>query len=171
MLSKIVQMGQTPTRQVGILKCPDGYDTKKFQKICNLFDKVDKDSNLGVSSDEIEDIAAHHVKNCISRMQNRIKSKNLEFQVSKTQIVIDKKNEIDSINEKYNARTQKEERIYNADLKNIETKVEWYQSLDKNDQAEAFMKAIMPSDGKHIDFWSFFDYMKTRVGDIKNIEE
>ena len=164
-------MGQTHTRKVGILKCPNGYNTKKFNKICNLFDKLDKDSNLGVSSDEIEDIAAHHTKNCIIRMQSRLKYKNLEFKVSKTQIVIDKKNETDSINEKFNARTQKEERIHHAELKNIETKVEWYQSLDKDGQAEAFIKAVMPSGGKHIDFWAFFDYMKTRVGDIKNIEE
>lgn len=165
-------MGQTQTRKVGIANaCPDGYDSEKFKKICHLFDKLDKDSNLGVSSDEIEDIAAHHVENCISRMQSRIKSKTLEFQVSKTQIVIDKKNEIDSINEKYKNRTQKEERIHNVNIKNIETKVNWYQSLDKNDQAEAFIKAVMPSGGKDIDFWAFFDYMKTRVSDIKNIKE
>ena len=104
-------------------------------------------------------------------MQSRLKYKNLEFKVSKTQIVIDKKNETDSINEKFNARTQKEERIHHAELKNIETKVEWYQSLDKDGQAEAFINAVMPSGGKHIDFWAFFDYMKTRVSDIKNIEE
>ena len=50
-------MGQTQTRKVGIANArPDGYDSEKFKKICNLFDKLDKDSNLGVSSDEIEDI-------------------------------------------------------------------------------------------------------------------
>jgi hypothetical protein len=165
-------MGQTQTRKVGIANaCPDGYDSEKFKKICNLFDKLDKDSNLGVSSDEIENIAARHVENCISRMQSRIKSKILEFQVSKTQIVIDRNNEMELINEKYNARTQQEERIQKVDIENIETKIKWYQSLDNNGQADAFIKSVMPSGGKHIDFSAFFDYMKTRVGDIKNIKE
>ena len=36
-----------------VLKCPKGYDPEKFKKICKLFDKLDADSNMGVSSDEL----------------------------------------------------------------------------------------------------------------------
>tara|TARA_B110000211_G_C13669926_1_gene374079 strand:+ start:223 stop:528 length:306 start_codon:yes stop_codon:yes gene_type:complete len=43
-----------------ILTCPKDFDKQKFKKIC--IDKLDKDSNFGVTSDEIEDIAALHVR-------------------------------------------------------------------------------------------------------------
>ena len=29
---------------------------------------------------------------------------------------------------------------------------------------------VVSEDGKHIDFWKFFDYMRNRTADIKNIE-
>ena len=45
------------------------------------------------------------------------------------------------------------------------------QTLDNmcnNDKCQTFLN-IVSSDGKHIEFWKFFDYMKNRTNDIKNI--
>ena len=55
-----------------VLKCPKGYDKEKFKQICTLFDKLDQDSIMGVSSDEMTQITALHVKNCQKRLQERI---------------------------------------------------------------------------------------------------
>ena len=33
------------------------------------------------------------------------------------------------------------------------------------------MKALMARDQTHIDFWTFFEYMKHRSADIANIEQ
>lgn len=162
-------MGQTHTRKVAILKCPDGYEPEKFQQICTLFAKLDKDSNLGVSSDEIEGIAAHHVQNCILTMQSRTVSKKQEHESAMKQIDIDEKNEIKRVNEGHEYLRNKEERALAQSLAKIETKIAWYQALDKNGQADAFIKAIIPKGGEHINFWSFFEYMK--MCDIANFRQ
>jgi len=48
---------------------------------------ANKDSNLGVSSDEIVDIAALHVENCIKRTEGQLRAKGKAFEVAKTQIL------------------------------------------------------------------------------------
>ena len=66
-----------------VLKCPKGYDPQKFKEICVLFDKLDKDSNMGVSSDELTSIADLHVKNCKFLLEKRLRAERaaLERQV------------------------------------------------------------------------------------------
>ena len=159
------------TSKVGILKCPPGFDAKKFKKITQLFDKLDKDSNFGVSSDEIEDIARLHVENAIKRMTNTIESKARSLKVNKNAIMIDEVAAIAKIKQESEAKRQNEQRIYDAAIKRIENKIEWYESLDESGKADAFMKAVSPGGGEHLDFWTFFEYMKTRTDDIKNIED
>ena len=163
-------MGSQPSK-VPILKCPPGFDAKKFKKITQLFDKLDKDSNFGVSSDEIEDIANLHVKNAIQRMANTIESKARSLKVNKNAIMIDEVAAIAKIKQESEAKRQNEQRIYDAAIKRIENKIEWYESLDESGKADAFMKAVSPGGGEHLDFWTFFEYMKTKTDDIKNIED
>ena len=66
-------MGSGQSRKAPhVLECPKGYDKVEFQKKCTLFDKLDRDSNLGVSSDELTNIAELHVKNCQTQLQKRL---------------------------------------------------------------------------------------------------
>ena len=158
------------TSKVEVLKCPDGYDKKKFKKICVIFDKLDKDSNLGVSSDEIEDIAAHHVANCIVRMENQIVAKKKSLAVAKTQITLDERNAIAKVKHDLEMRRQQEILVHNAAIQSLENRKTAYEGFDKDGKANAFIKAVSgPSD--MITFWSFFEYMKTRTDDIKNIKD
>ena len=161
-------MGGHPSK-VEVLKCPDGYDKQKFQKICILFDKLDKDSNLGVSSDEIEEIAAHHVANCIRRMEGQIAAKVDAFKICQTQITLDENNAIDKVKQEFEIRRQQEKLIYDIAVRTLENRKVTYQGLDKNGQANAFIKAVT-GPGQMITFWSFFEYMKTRTDDIQNIK-
>jgi hypothetical protein len=163
-------MGSQPSK-VPILKCPPGFDAQKFKKITQLFDKLDKDSNFGVSSDEIEDIANLHVKNAIKRMTNTFESKALSLKVANNAILIDETSAIAKIKQESDARRQNEQRIHDADVRRIENKIAWYESLDESGKADAFMKAVSPGGGEHLDFWTFFEYMKTKTDDIKNIED
>ncbi len=158
------------TSKVEILKCPDGYDKKKFKKICTLFDKLDKDSNLGVSSAEIEDIAAHHVDNCILRMEGQITAKGKAVRVAQTQITLDERNAIAKVKHDFEMRRQQEILVHNAAVQSLENRKTVYEGLDKDGKANAFIKAVSgPSD--MITFWSFFEYMKTRTDDIQNIKD
>ena len=162
-------MGGHPSK-VEVLKCPDGYDKQKFQKICILFDKLDKDSNLGVSSDEIEDIAAHHVANCIRRMEGQIVAKVKAFKVGQTQITLDENNAIAKVKQEFEMRRQQEKLICDIAVRTLENRKTAYQELDQDGKANAFIKAVS-GPGEMITFWSFFEYMKTRTDDIQNIKD
>lgn len=163
-------MGSKPSSHVPILECPKDYDKTKFKKICSLFDKLDKDSNLGVSSDEIENIAELHVENCIKHTEGQMQAKAKAFEVAKMQILLDEKSEQAKLKQKFQMKRDHEKLVCNVALQSLEQRIEIYKSLDKQGKAEAFMKAVMPKGGEHMDFWSFFEYMKTRTEDIQNIE-
>jgi hypothetical protein len=158
------------TSKVEVLKCPDGYDKRKFKKICTLFDKLDKDSNLGVSSDEIEDIATHHVANCILRTEGQIAAKGKALEVAKTQITLDERNAIAKVKQGFEMRRQQEMLVHTAAVESLENRKTAYEGLDKDGKANTFIKAVS-GPGDMITFWSFFEYMKTRTGDMKNIKE
>ena len=161
-------MGSSPSK-VPILQCPKGFDPEKFKKITRLFDKLDKDSNLGVSSDEIEDIARLHVKNSIARLKGMVTAKGRCLTVNNNAIQIDEMSAIAKIRQESEAKRQNEQRIHDAAVKRLQNKISWYESLDESGKADAFMKAVSPEGGEHMDFWSFFEYMKTRTDDIQNI--
>lgn len=162
-------MGSTPSK-VPVLKCPDNYDKQKFKKICTLFDKLDKDSNLGVSSDEIEQIAELHVSNCIDRMEGQMIAKQKAFEVTNTQIALDENNAKQKLQQQFDMRRQQEKLAHSVAIRSLEQRVDAYKQLDKDGKANAFMKAVMPKGEEHMDFWSFFEYMKTRTEDIDNIK-
>lgn len=157
--------------KVPVLECPKDFDQEKFRKICCLFDKLDKDSNLGVSSDELTKIATLHVKNCQMQLNKRLRAEQtaLESKLKdiETQCVEDiKQIRLDAAHAKQTAREQ------SLHLQaNIQAKIEKYGQLDEDARENVFMKVLMPRDETHIDFWTFFEYMKTRTADIDNIEE
>ena len=153
-----------------VLKCPKGYDAEKFKKICKLFDKLDADSNMGVSSDELTSIADLHVKNCIMLLGRRLEAE--EQSVGRTVKEIDAKCQEDIDRIKYEAEAEKARAVRQSkSIKSaITQKVDMYKSLDEDARENVFMKVLMPKDSEHIDFWTFFEYMKTRTDDIDNIE-
>ena len=153
-----------------MLKCPKGYDAEKFKKICKLFDKLDADSNMGVSSDELTSIANLHVRNCIMLLGRRLEAE--EQSVGRTVKEIDAKCQEDISRIKYEAEAEKARAIRQSkSIKSaITQKIDMYKSLDEDARENVFMKVLMPKDSEHIDFWTFFEYMKTRTDDIDNIE-
>ena len=152
-----------------VLKCPKGYDPEKFKKICKLFDKLDADSNMGVSSDELTSIANLHVKNCIMLLNRRLDAE--DACVNRTVQEIDAKCQEDINRIKYEAEVAKQGALRQS--KSIKAaitqKIDMYSSLDEDARENVFMKVLMPKDSEHIDFWTFFEYMKTRTEDIDNI--
>ena len=153
-----------------VLKCPKGYDPEKFKKICKLFDKLDADSNMGVSSDELTSIANLHVKNCIMLLNRRLEAEDQSIQRALTGIDAKCQEDINRI--KYEADVAKQSALRQSkSIKMaIQQKVDMYEALDEDARENVFMKVLMPKDSEHIDFWTFFEYMKTRTEDIDNIE-
>jgi hypothetical protein len=152
-----------------VLKCPKGYDPKKFKKICKLFDKLDADSNMGVSSDELTSIANLHVKNCITLLNRRLHAE--DQSVGRRVQEIDTKYQEDIERIKYESEVAKQGVLRQSkSIKSaIKQKIDMYEGLDEDARENVFMKVLMRRDSDNIDFWSFFEYMKTRTEDIDNI--
>ena len=162
-------MGSQPSK-VPILKCPKDFDPKKFKKITTLFDKLDQDSNLGVSSDEVENIAALHVENSIIKMRACVEAKNKSLKVALAANNIDKVAAEQKLKQEFALKDEHEKLVHTAAIQKLNQRIEWYESLDKDGKADAFMRVVSGKDSEHLDFWSFFEYMKTRTDDINNIE-
>lgn len=158
-------------KQHPILQCPKGYDSQKFRKICTLFDKLDADSNFGVSSDELTDIARLHVENCHARLQKRLKSEESAKQRRLQEIDDEAEQKIAGIRFATDMDKQATNQEYEVKKKQIQSQIDWYASLDEDGKESAFMKVLTPKGQDHVDFWTFFEYMKTRTGDIINIED
>ncbi len=163
-------MGSWPSKnRVDVLTCPEGYSKENFQKICALFDKLDQDSNLGVSSHELSDIVELHIKNCLIRLRARIAGAQQ-----------DKEREVQQLDEAFNdkvsiMRTELEaakntlNHRQSTESKRIEKQIAYYSGLDETGKCTAFMKVVSGSSEDVIDFESFFEYMKHRTDDISNI--
>tara|TARA_B100001057_G_C22740990_1_gene907737 strand:+ start:741 stop:1091 length:351 start_codon:yes stop_codon:yes gene_type:complete len=58
--------------------------------------------------------------------------------------------------------------LLKQDISEINKKIEYYSCMTQKQKSELFIQKVSNSDHK-IEFWKFYEYMKTRVGDIKNI--
>ena len=150
-----------------ILKCPKGYDKEKFKQICALFDKLDQDSNMGVSSDEMTQIAALHVKNCQTRLQARVQAMTHNKVRSLEDLAHQHLHELKALQLKHQGEIQELSNRFDHDIQQTQRTLDTYASLDDAGKSDTFMRVV--GKGTHIDFWTFFEYMKTRTGDIKNI--
>lgn len=150
-----------------ILKCPNGYDKEKFKQICSLFDKLDQDSNMGVSSGEMTQIAALHVKNCQTRLQARVHAMTHNKTRALEDLARQHLHEQNTLKSEQEAEMQGVAAQCDHEIKHVQHTLDTYASLDDAGKSDTFMRVV--GKGSHIDFWTFFEYMKTRTDDIKNI--
>ena len=122
-----------------VLKCPKGYDAEKFKKICKLFDKLDADSNMGVSSDELTS-SRLACENCIMLLGRRLEAE--EQSVGRTVKEIDAKCQEDIDRIKYEAEAEKARAVRQSkSFKSaITQKVDMYKSLDEDARENVLMK-------------------------------
>lgn len=166
-----LKMGSSNSKRakVDILKCPDNYDPKKFKIICQLFDRLDKDSNMGVGREEIKDVANLHVKNRIQTIQKQKihRQKKKIFQIQ--QIEDQGKHKISILQASIATEKAALEQNFKDQQEASDKEISWLESLDETGQTEEFLKVLKTKDGENIDFWTFFDYLKNKTQDIKNI--
>lgn len=139
-------MGGASSKKIAPLACPDAYDKTKFAQITRLFDRLDRDGDFGVAKQELADIARLHVENRVRLVGEKKEAANTAYQITMKRVGVDR----------------------DAELKRLDEEVSRLQDLNSSGQCDEFMNALK-IDGDKIDFWTFFDYMKTRTGDIKNI--
>ena len=165
-------MGTAASSQKHRRVCPNDYDPEKFKMILSLYDKLDSDGDNVINISELKGIAELHIKNNITRnkaelqQNNNYKNKNIELleaecEKKKVRILAEIEAELESKRREINNHFEDKQ-------KKIEKNIRVYETMDCGAKSDTFMSVV--SDDKHIDFWEFYEYMKQRTGDIKNIE-
>ncbi len=159
-------MGSGASRQ---LTCPNGYDNDKFKIILQLYDKLDKDGDHIVETDEIKEISKLHIDNKIRLLQQNILKEGQVVQLKIDEINFQKTHKIKQVEEDAKLNTQSEKTCSEMRRKSLTEKITTYSNLSEEERCKKFMEAVTDSN-KHIEFWKFFEYMKNKTEDIKNIE-
>jgi len=151
------------------LKCPNDYDKQKFNMILKLYDNLDKNGDQVIDTLELKDIANLHIENRKTELSKlRIKEEQdyksilnngyLEYEKKKLEL---KSLHVKNIDYIKNSHISKDVSFIN-DINKLN-------KMKEVEKCQTFLN-IVSNDGKHIEFWKFFDYMKDRTQDIKNIE-
>lgn len=151
-----------------VLQSPDGYDPNKFKLILRLFDRLDSDGNYGVCLEELTDIANLHVENRIRQVlqQKDFTHQRTEFDLQR--IGVEERAGVEDVKEKYTALRQAANKKCARAVEKVDAELKRLNELNGAGRSAEFVKALKPK-GENIDFWTFFDYMKTRTQDIKNV--
>jgi hypothetical protein len=162
----------SPVAPAAILQCPEDFPPQQFAQICRLYDRLDADGNRGVAVEELEDIAVLHVKNRIilnaKQKDHRIQQKMFEVQQAKAA----ERARIEDIQQRCAAARATLQRKCERDVADMDAEAVRLSNLNSVGQTAEFMKVLDSNDKDgYIDFWKFFDYMRTRTQDIKNIPE
>jgi hypothetical protein len=150
------------------LKCPKDYDKDNFAMILKLYDHLDYNGDQVIETLELKDIAKLHIKNKQTELSNLRKSElqYYNYKLEKAKL----KNEKEKADLMLNYE-KTIEKINNSNIINDVTlvnKIKDLENMDVEKQCQTFLN-VVSSDGKHIEFWKFFDYMQNRTYDIKNI--
>jgi len=150
------------------LKCPKDYNKDKFAMILKLYDHLDCNGDQVIETLELKDIAKLHIKNKQTELSNLRKSElqDYNYKLEKAKLKNDKEKADLMLN--YDKTIEK---INNSNIINDVTlvnKIKDLENMDVEKQCQTFLN-VVSSDGKHIEFWKFFDYMENRTCDIKNI--
>lgn len=130
------------------LKCPDKYDKTKFNMILKLYDQLDSNGDQVIETLELKNIANLHIKNRQTELSTlKIKEKN-----------------------DYNYELEHAKLKYEKNIEKLNKKITDLDEMTEKQKCQKFLK-VVSSDGKHIEFWKFFDYMHSRTLDIKNIDD
>lgn len=159
-------MGSGSSKQ---LKCPEGYENEKFKVILQLYDKLDKDGDHVVETDEIKEISKLHISNKIRALQKDIIKEGQILQQTLLEIEFQKTQKIKRAEEEAKLNTQNENSDNEMRKVQLNEKIQTYSNLSEEDRCKKFMNAVTDSN-KNIEFWKFFEYMKNKTDDIKNID-
>lgn len=150
------------------LKCPDDYDKEKFEKIMKLYDKLDSNGDHVVETDELNKIADLHVRNKIRKLKENIDNINSETETKNKTLENDISFKIAELNTQLIIKQTRNLAEKDDLISFTNSEIDKLQSMPPEKKSKKFMEAVTTKNG-HIDFWKFFEYMKSRTQDIDNI--
>ena len=133
----------------------------------DLFDKLDNNGDNVVDALELQDVADLHVTNWVSCLRQTKEKDRLSFykEIELLDVEYDKKRHALEQELLEKKRVKLEINIKKKEI--FENKINMLNTMNLSTRNDLFLQRVTHKD--HIEFWKFFDYMKERTGDIKNI--
>lgn len=150
------------------LQCPENYDEDDFAKILRLYDRLDADGNMIVEQDELSQLATHHVNNKKQLLKIKLKKNEALRKQALLQLKVELEQNKKNLETKYEEKVKLETTLSENNKKILTREINELERLTNNEKKEMLLLRITDANNV-IDFWKFFDYMKTRVSDIDNI--
>ena len=151
------------------LVCPKDYDKTKFNMILKLYDQLDSNGDQVIETLELKDIAGLHIKNRQTELSKLIENEQHDYRYLIDQANLKYEKEKIDLQIRYDQNVEKINNSHSRNDQSIRIKITNLNNLDDKNKCQKFMN-VVSNDGKHIEFWKFFEYMKNRTQDIKNIE-
>ena len=163
--------GQSVKRNVeGQRVCPKDYDKTKFNMILELYDKLDNNGDNVISTEELINIADLHVKNRITMLMNAKDDATNYWNRDMNMLVKEKKKRIEQLNREFVRKEKDCTNDYRGKMEHYDSIIKTYNNMNDEEKNKQFINSVMKGTSRrHIDFWKFFEYMKNRTKDIKNI--
>lgn len=152
-----------------VLQCPTDGNPEDFRKICRLFDRLDADSNLGVCIAELQDVAELHVQNRIRHLTDQKTFKSQQREADLARLQREENARIDDIRADFVQKKTALQEQNRREADRLAAEVDRLETLNPAGKSAEFMTVLKPKDSEYIDFWCFYDYMRTRVRDMDNI--
>jgi hypothetical protein len=150
------------------IMCPEGYDTHKFNKILNLYDKLDINGNMVIEKEELSILATHHIKNQKKLLLKEQTTNEIDKQKKILSLILEFEKNKKKMEEEYQKKVEEETQKAKKNDKDIESKILSIGHLTKEQKYIIFKQKFTDSDNK-LNFDLFFNYMKDKTDDIDNI--
>jgi len=151
------------------LSKPDDCSQENWKQILQLFDRLDSD---GTHSIEVEELMGHiavlHVSNNIKQLNDKKMkfTNNTEFE--KKRIQADLERNIEKLQKEAEHSIQQLEQSETEYSTTIDASIQSLNDMSPEEKGQKIRKAICGNKDS-IEFWDFYNYMKTRTTDIPNI--
>lgn len=162
-------MGSGVSRNSDQLVCPSGYSEEKFKKIIKAFDRLDRDGDQAIESEEAATMANLHVKNKIRLLSTHIDERKRGYDLELSRLNNQSKIELEKLELKWKNHIENYKNGFGEQQELLNKKLAFYQGLNKEGAKKEVIKAIVGKDDK-IEFWKFYDYMKDKTDDLDNLE-
>ena len=151
------------------LKCPKDYDKDNFNIILRLYDKLDSNGDQVIETMELKDIANLHIKNRQTELSQLKCKENQDYNYELEQARLKHEKDVSDLKLIYDKNIEKINNSHKIKDETILNKINDLGKMSEETRCQTFLN-VVSKDGKHIEFWKFFDYMRNRTGDIKNID-
>ena len=162
-------MGSGVSRSSDQLVCPTDFQKEKFDKIIKAFDRLDRDGDQAIESQEAASMANLHVKNKIRLLSTHIDERDRGYNLESNRLENQKSIELEKLELKWSNYIINYKKSYNDQQVILKKKLEFYQGLDDVGAKKEVIKAVVGKDDK-IEFWKFYDYIKDKTDDLDNLE-